>query len=124
MLAISIKQPWAWLIVNGYKDIENRDWPTNRRGMHHIHTGKKPDPDFDYARWEAYIGRHIPRDLPLGALVGEARITDCVVQHESKWFFGDFGFVLDSQRAYPHPIPCKGQLGFFDPQLPEGAFFS
>ena len=30
--AISIRQPWAWLIVNGYKDVENRIWPANLRG--------------------------------------------------------------------------------------------
>lgn len=30
--AISIRQPWAWLILNAGKDIENRDWPTNFRG--------------------------------------------------------------------------------------------
>lgn len=29
MAALSIRQPWAWLVVQGYKDIENRDWPTN-----------------------------------------------------------------------------------------------
>lgn len=29
---LSIRQPWAWLIVNGYKDIENRTWPTHFRG--------------------------------------------------------------------------------------------
>ncbi len=26
MKALSIKQPWAWLICAGYKDIENRSW--------------------------------------------------------------------------------------------------
>jgi hypothetical protein len=30
--AISIRQPWAWLIVNGYKDVENRIWAANVRG--------------------------------------------------------------------------------------------
>ncbi|WP_234838619.1 ASCH domain-containing protein [Sinorhizobium meliloti] len=42
-LAISIMQPWAWLIVNGHKDIENRDWPTKSRGPVAIHAGKKVD---------------------------------------------------------------------------------
>ena len=39
--ALSIQQPWAWLIVNGHKDIENRDWRTNFRGPVAIHAGKK-----------------------------------------------------------------------------------
>lgn len=39
MKALSVRQPWAWLIVNGYKDIENRDWSTQQRGRIWIHTG-------------------------------------------------------------------------------------
>jgi hypothetical protein len=30
--ALSVRQPWAWLIVNGYKDVENRSWTTHYRG--------------------------------------------------------------------------------------------
>lgn len=37
MKALSIRQPWAWLIANGYKDIENRSWRTNYRGPVLIH---------------------------------------------------------------------------------------
>ena len=33
MKVIVIRQPWAWLIVNGYKDVENRTWVTRYRGM-------------------------------------------------------------------------------------------
>ena len=32
MKVIVIRQPWAWLIVNGIKDIENRSWRTRYRG--------------------------------------------------------------------------------------------
>jgi hypothetical protein len=40
------------------------------------------------------------------------RITDCVEQMESEWFFGRYGFVIG--EAFPITlIPCKGQLGFF-----------
>ncbi len=39
MKALSVRQPWAWLIVNGYKDVENRDWNTKLRGQIWIHTG-------------------------------------------------------------------------------------
>lgn len=62
MKALSIKQPWAWLICSGYKDIENRDWKIGRNPRHgiyssydshnfsinlperiYVHAGKKPD---------------------------------------------------------------------------------
>lgn len=41
MKALSILQPWAWLITAGHKDIENRRWWTNYRGPFLIHAGKK-----------------------------------------------------------------------------------
>lgn len=48
MKAISIRQPWAWLIVNGFKDIENRSWRTKYRGPVLIHaSAAKPSMD-DY----------------------------------------------------------------------------
>jgi ASCH domain len=37
MRTLSLRQPWAWLVVNGYKDIENRSWRTNHRGPLVIH---------------------------------------------------------------------------------------
>jgi len=44
MKAILIRQPWAWLIVHGYKDVENRTWSTKYRGPILIHAGKTLDP--------------------------------------------------------------------------------
>ena len=32
--ALSVKQPWATLLVHGLKTIEVRAWPTARRGRH------------------------------------------------------------------------------------------
>src|SRR5216683_3431530 len=46
MKALSIQQPFAWLIVNGYKDIENRTWNTNYKGFVLIHAGKQVDGTF------------------------------------------------------------------------------
>lgn len=40
MIALSIRQPWAWHILNSGKDIENRDWPTRFRGRVLIHASK------------------------------------------------------------------------------------
>jgi len=37
MRALSLRQPWAWLVVNGYKEIENRSRRTNHRGALLIH---------------------------------------------------------------------------------------
>lgn len=115
MKALSIRQPWAWLIVNGYKDIENRDWATRFRGHVLIHAGKTIDR-------EGYedIGDYYP-DVPLppietlerGGIVGQCEIIDCVPRSESKWFFGPFGFVIHNAKPLPfRPLP--GKLGFFE----------
>ena len=41
MIAITIKQPWAYLIAAGIKDIENRTWPTKFRGRVLVHAAAK-----------------------------------------------------------------------------------
>lgn len=120
MKALSIKQPWAWLIVNGHKDIENRSWGTYYRGPVLIHAGKKPDEDF-WALGLPEICQKIPsdKDLQFGGIVGVAEIVNCVRKSESPWFFGEYGFVLRNARPLPfHPV--RGQLGFFNVDLEIG----
>ncbi len=41
--ALSIRQPWAWLIAAGIKDVENRSWPTTKRGRIYVHAGMTSD---------------------------------------------------------------------------------
>lgn len=105
---LSIRQPWAWRILNEGKDVENRDWPTRFRGTFLIHAGKGVDTeDRDEVRAKA---------MPLGGIVGRADIVDCVTASDSKWFFGRYGFVLENVRPLPF-IPCRGALGFFRPDI-------
>jgi len=116
MKALSIRQPWAWLIVNGYKDIENRTWSTDFRGRIYVQAGKRIKSD-DFPEQRDYIresGLILPEEPPLGAIVGEMTITDCVNISSSPWFCGPYGFLLTSPVAYEHPITYRGQLGFFE----------
>jgi len=115
MKALSIRQPWAWLIVNGYKDIENRTWSTDFRGRVYVHAGKRVKQG-DFPEQRAYIresGLTLPEEPPLGAIVGEVNIIDCVDTSCNPWFCGPYGFLLSSPIAYKKPIPYRGQLGFF-----------
>lgn len=119
-ITLSIRQPWAWLIVNGFKDIENRDWQTKRRGPVLIHASKGITRD-EYGgcfRLCESLGVKLPafEELERGGIVGVATITDCVDQSESPWFFGKYGFVLSNARPLPF-IPYKGRLGFFSPDI-------
>ncbi len=116
MKALSVRQPWAWLIVQGFKDVENRTWDTNFRGRVQIHAGKVPDPGW-FPRLEEIIAERgiiLPENLALGALVGEVEIIDCVTESDSPWFVGPYGFQLARPQAYDIPIRLRGMLGFFE----------
>jgi hypothetical protein len=114
MRALSIQQPWAWLIVNGYKDVENRSWPTSRRGPIYVHAGKKIDKD-GY-EWIQMMFPQIPlpdpKELETGGLVGTVSIVNCVKQLQSKWFSGPYGFVLELGKPIKFR-PYLGKLSFF-----------
>lgn len=114
---LSLKQPWAWLVVNGWKPVENRDWRTRHRGWTLIHASKNVD--YDGYRWvqdnipELMHLLPMPDDIEKGGIVGIANITDCVDWHCSVWFFGKYGFVLEDARTLPF-YPCQGQVGLFN----------
>ena len=120
MMALSIRQPWAWLILNAGKDIENRDWATNVRGHILIHASKGMTRDeYEGAQdtlWDIHEDRiRFPAfaELERGGFVGTVEIADCVAESSSPWFFGNYGFVLRDPKPMPF-IPYKGRLGFFD----------
>jgi len=117
MRCLSIKQPWSWLIVNGYKDIENRNWNTNFRGYFLIHASKTFD--MDGYNWikdnkESLGISNLPLsyEYELGGIVGYARIVDCVTSFDSIWFTGKYGFVIEDAKPLKFD-KCKGQLKFF-----------
>ena len=115
MWALSIRQPWAWLIVNGYKDIENRSWYSNFQGRFLVHASQRMD-EMSLPEIVRHYGLDIPEPeqihLDRGGIVGEAAMIGCVKNHSSKWFHGEFGFVLKDARPLPF-VPCRGRLGFF-----------
>ena len=119
---LSIRQPWAWLIVNGFKDIENRDWPTRFRGDFLVHAGKVFD-DMSLKEIINYYGLEsvdpAGAELHRGGIVGRSKIVDCVSESRSKWFHGQYGFVLRESRPLPFQ-PCRGRLGFFMSEYEEG----
>lgn len=124
--ALSVRQPWAWLIVNGHKDIENRTWPTRFRGRVLIHASKGMTRQ-EYEDVEDYLMfstsaavRSIvlpePDALERGGIVGTATILDCVPgdRRSSPWHLPDsYGFLLCDARPLPF-LQCKGALNFFN----------
>ena len=122
MRTLSIRQPWAWLIVNGHKDIENRDWQTGYRGRVLIHAGKTMARSY-YDAVAIHIAVQFGDRLRLpdyeqlerGGIVGVATLAGCVSASSSPWWQGPFGFVMTDAKALPFHA-CNGKLGFFDVQ--------
>ena len=91
ILALSLRQPWAWAILNAGKDIENRSWPTRHRGLTLIHAAKvmirREYEEFDdYANTFGRATKKLPEfpDLPRGGIVGQVEIVDCVSSSTSR----------------------------------------
>lgn len=121
MKALSIRQPWVWLIARGFKPVENRTWNTKVRGSILIHASKS----FDKQGY-AWVRDNFPEiDLPLpaqferGGIAGIADLYAVATASTSPWFFGPFGFCLRNARPLPF-APMLGRLGFFEVAMPEG----
>lgn len=121
MKALSIKQPWAWLIIHGGKDIENRTWHTKFRGRFLVHasqgmTGKEYRDAYHWCLENHAITDLIlpePQDLERGGIIGSVELVESVDTSDSAWYMGAKGFVLRDPQMLPF-IPLKGRLGFFE----------
>ncbi|HEY4387798.1 MAG TPA: hypothetical protein VGN34_25390 [Ktedonobacteraceae bacterium] len=132
---LSIQQPWCYLLANGLKDIENRDWNTNYRGPVLLHAGKKPDgdcfcedkslsPGFE-RRYGPTLAKAMPQtkaDYTTGAIIGMATLVDVVTESTSPWFRGEYGFVMMDAKPFVEPIPYRGELKLF--QVPRSVIAS
>jgi len=126
MKCLSICQPFAELIIQNKKTIELRKWNTNFRGEFLVHAPIK-------IRKEDYKKLKIKENLTTGAIIGKVELYD-VKKYESlkeiqedrnqhfstkKFQKKTFGFILKNSKPLRIPIPWKGQLGFFDVELPK-----
>ena len=115
---LSIRQPYAWLVVNGIKDIENRSWRTNHRGPLLIHaSANQADLYMDVIEACQANGQvSMPEAYDVGGVVGIVDVVDCVRRHSSPWKHGpSWGWVLANARPLKFR-ECKGAVGFFYPK--------
>jgi len=120
MPALSIRQPWAALILDARKPVENRTWPTSYRGPLAVHAGKTADHRAASALRHHFGIRHIPRADERGFL----GVVDLVDVHHSgtcrdrcsEWAEpGCWHWSLTRPRRLTRPIPGSGRLGLFTP---------
>ena len=116
MRVLTIKQPYAELIVSGKKSIELRSWKTKLRGEFLIHASKAPDIEA--------MKRFGYTELPLWQIVGIAKLEGCIDyngeeefladkdKHLSEGKFVEHGFVISNPRRIV-PIDIHGKLNFW-----------
>lgn len=129
--AISIKQPWAYLICAGIKDVENRTWATKYRGRVYIHASAKlVGQYFSEGVFTAdqlnYLIQSKKIDLiekvQLSAIIGHVDIVNCISKarngkgSDSIWAEPDcFHWILRNPVLFDKPIlNVKGKLSFWD----------
>jgi len=148
MLALSLKQPWAWLWLSPHKWIESRNWRMGSAGMQRlsrrlvghrlaVHASKTVDREaFDRIGLATGrdLSREVPADLPRGCIVGHVRVAEVrrLRVSDDRGVLapcgGDVGIVREpGPVALEEPMPCRGQLGIFEvrdtglvPNLPGG----
>lgn len=117
--ALAIRQPYAWLVANGIKDIENRSRRTNYRGQVLIHASLNEGLLFadSLSELSARAGIELPGAFKTGGIIGVAEIVACERRHGSDWKDpASWGWVLANARPLAFR-PCKGALGFFRPKF-------
>ncbi|GAB5449015.1 ASCH domain-containing protein [Gymnodinialimonas sp.] len=120
-LALSVRQPSAWAIIHGGKEVENRSLGSIRAGRMgpgriaiHASIGMKRE-EYDYLVWRwQRDGVHTPRPdaLPRRAIIGTVEVVDVITESDSLWFGGEAGLLLRNPEPCV-PVPASGALGYF-----------
>jgi len=142
--AISVKQPWAYLLCAGIKDVENRTWPLPEKYKGErmfIHAGMdrrinlsaltkdQYNDACDKLDWNTTTVKPVDR-WDRGAIIGSVRFIDCVINHPSiwaersepgqdeytnEWLTPIYNWVAADAILFDEPIlNVKGKLSFWD----------
>lgn len=124
MKVLTIKQPWASLIIQGYKRFEFRSWQTKYRGELLIHAGKGIDKEA-----VKRLKKYIPEDMPLGKIIGKVKLVDCIkispefkeiLLKENKDIYAEssfkenYGWQLTDIQKLDKSIEAKGHLSLWE----------
>ena len=125
MKVLTVKQPFATLIAEGYKEYEFRTWKTKFRGKFLIHAGKS----IDKKAMERF--KNLNLEYPLGQIIAKATLTDCIYVDEefaqkmckkdhvvykglnNKGDWDGYGFKIENVEKI-NPIEVNGKLSLWD----------
>lgn len=123
MKALTIKEPWASLIINGYKEYEFRSWKTNYRGKILIHAGMNIDKDM-ISIFKDYNLKYMR-----SCIIGEADLVDCIlvdkefinnlreinpIVYAQSNHIETYAWKLENVKKYDNVVYAKGKLGLWN----------
>ena len=124
MKVLTIKQPWATLIMQGDKRFEFRGWQTKYRGELLIHAGKGIDKEAIKR-----LSKYLPKELPLGKILGKVTLVDCIKMspefkeellkenrdiYTKSSFQENYGWQIENVQVFDEPIDAKGHLSLWE----------
>lgn len=124
MKVLTIKQPWATLIMQGDKRFEFRSWQTKYRGDLLIHVGKGIDKNA-----MKRLAKYLPDEIPLGKILGKVTLVDCIRMcpefkemllkensdiYTKSSFSENFGWQVENVQVFDEPIEAKGHLSLWE----------
>lgn len=113
MKVLSIRQPFASLILSGAKDVECRTWPTSYRGPLLIHASQRPNPDAP--AFLSALGVEAPARQQAGMILGTVTLTDVITDSASPWAEPDnYHWLLANPRLWAESVPARGRLGLWE----------
>ena len=123
MKVLTLKQPWATLVSEGYKKYEFRTWKTNFRGELYIHAGK----GIDKEGMERVKSLNL--DYPKGKIIAKVTITDCIklnseinkkINKENSMIYGNnenregYAWKIEKVEKINLNKAIKGKLGLWN----------
>jgi len=126
MKVLSLHQPYASLVVHGFKKFETRSWFTRYRGHLLIHSTKSKE--LLHALDESPTIQRITREneiqYPRGVILGSVTLSKCLLFsaqlcHQVMkdypaevvlgiWATGRFMWALKDPEVWEKPIPARG----------------
>jgi hypothetical protein len=135
---LSVKNPWAYLIVHHGKDVENRRQSTKYRGRILIHASKGSDMYAYERRWggdeamqgifDSLLDNIYEVEKTNGHIIGSVELYDCVKGSDSVWAenlpepYSQYHWLLRDPHPFDVPLPARGMLGLwtYESLLPQG----
>lgn len=127
MKVLTIKQPWATLIMQGDKRFEFRSWKTKYRGELLIHAGKGIDKEA-----MKRLAKYLPENIPLGKILGKVKLVDCIKMspefkkvllkenneiYTNSSFEENYGWQVTDVEVFENPIDAKGHLSLWEYEM-------